>query len=124
MILLALPFCTNKIGQPIWKGLQMNYTYKRNGAPVFLPGRQCGIRFEPPPTYQYPKRHPCHGCPYTLNATVPSCMFPARQNGTCFRYDLLHKKKPEPRGEQMAAAKKIFDFIEILEAVKRRKGFR
>lgn len=102
----------------------MTSAYKRNGAPIYIPQKQYGIRFEPSPPYQYPKRHPCHGCPYTLNATVPSCMFPERQDGTCFRYDLLHKKKPEPTDERTEAAQKIFDFIEILEAVKRRKGYK
>lgn len=101
----------------------MNGTYKRNGVQFFLPNRPCSIRFEPSPPYQYPKGHPCHGCPYTLNATVPTCMFPDRSDGTCFRYDQLHRKKPEPEDGHGEAAKRIFDFIEVLETVKRRKGF-
>lgn len=102
----------------------MNYAYKRNGEPIYLPNKQYGIRFEPSPPYQYPEGHPCRGCPYTLNATVPTCMFPDRPDGSCFRYDRLHRKKPEPSDERKEAAKRIFDFIEILEAVKRRKGFK
>lgn len=103
----------------------MNYAYKRGGAPVFLPHRQYGIRFEPSPPYQYPKGHPCRGCPYTLKASVPSCMFPKRQDGTCFRYDMRRKEKPEPQDdEKRRAAQKIFDFIKTLEAVKRRKGYK
>ncbi len=105
----------------------MNDSYKRNGAPIYIPQKQYGIRFEPPPPYQYPKGHPCHGCPYTLKASVPSCMFPERQDGTCFRYDMLHRKKPETRDERKDSSDvniaKIFDFIKILEAVKRRKGY-
>ena len=100
----------------------MNYAYKRNGEPIILPHKQYGIRYEPSPPYQYPKGHPCHGCPYTLNASVPSCMFPERQDGTCFRYE---RRKPEPpKDERKEAIQKIFDFIKILEAVKRRKGFK
>ena len=101
----------------------MNGTYKRNGVQFFLPNRPCSIRFEPSPPYQYPKGHPCHGCPYTLNATVPTCMFPDRSDGTCFRYDQLHRKKPETEDVHGEAAKRIFYFIEVLETVKRRKGF-
>ena len=76
-------------------------TYKRNGVTVTMPGGFHGVCRVTATPYQYPKGHPCRGCPYTLNTTVPSCMFPSNQE----------------------AAERIFAFIKVLEAVKRHKGF-
>ena len=48
--------------------------------------------------YEYPEKHPCRGCPYTFNANVPSCIFPARADGGCFWYDIkgaLYAKNPK-----------------------------
>lgn len=37
-------------------------------------GRAYGIcRPRPDIGYQYPKGHPCHGCPYTFPTPTPSC---------------------------------------------------
>ena len=56
-------------------------TYKRNGVTVTMPGGFHGVCRVTATPYQYPKGHPCRGCPYTLNTTVPSCMFPERRDG-------------------------------------------
>lgn len=51
-------------------------------------------------------------------------MFPDRKDGSCFWYDLKKQKKPKvPDSERQLAVEKIFAFIEVLEAVKRRKGY-
>ena len=51
-------------------------------------------------------------------------MFPKRKDGSCFWYDLKKKKRPEPKlSERQIAAQKIFDFIKVLEAVQRKKGY-
>ncbi len=83
-----------------------------------------GLRIKPTPPYCYPKNHPCYCCPYTLNTSLPSCMLPQRKDGSCFWYDLKKKKRPEPKmSERQIAAQKIFDFIKVLEAVQRKKGY-
>ena len=91
-----------------------NYAYKRNGVPVFTSHGVYGIRYVPEPIYEYPKDHRCHGCPYTLKTNVPSCVFPKRTDGGCFRYPA---EKPEPSDP----SQRVFDFIKVLEAVKNRK---
>lgn len=99
--------------------------YKRGGITLFIPSSGYGIRLEPPVPYQYPHGHPCEGCPYTMQATVASCMFPARKNGGCFRYACDCKAKMERyESGQQEAAQKITGFMETLETVKRRKGYR
>lgn len=99
-------------------------SYKKGGITVYIPPGDFGIRLESKSPYKYRKRHPCYGCPYTLHTNVPSCMFPKRRNGSCFWYDQKKQKRPmEPECNKEFAAKKIFAFVEILEAVKRRKGF-
>ena len=98
-------------------------SYKKGGISIYTPGNY-GIRFEPKPPYKYRKGHPCHGCPYTLDTSIPSCMFPKRRDGSCFWYDQKKKKYPKtPDSDRELTAKKILVFIEVLEAVKRRKGF-
>ena len=83
-----------------------------------------GLRIQPTPPYRYPKNHPCFGCPYTFNTSVPSCMFPERRDGSCFWCDLKGKKRPKPPEiKQPTATQKISDFIKVLEAVKRKKGY-
>lgn len=74
----------------------MNYistaaAYRRNGVQLLSSGPYFGIRVEEPPLYQFPKGHSCQGCPYTLQASVPSCMFPVREDGGCFWHDLNKK---------------------------------
>jgi len=100
-------------------------TYKRNGVKVTMPAGFYGISQGHPTVYQYPKGHPCHGCPYTFQTNVPSCMFPARRDGGCFWHDL---KKPEqtapPKTARQEAADKVFAFIKVLEEVKKRKGYK
>lgn len=97
---------------------------KRNGVAVMIPSGHYGVSLEPPTPYQYPKGHRCCGCPYTLHTTVPSCMFPARSDGSCLWYDLTRKKPaPPPKSARREAAERIFDFIQVLESVKKRKGF-
>ena len=99
-------------------------TYKRNGVTVTMPGGFHGVCRVTATPYQYPKGHPCRGCPYTLNTTVPSCMFPERRDCGCFWYDLKQKKRPAlPQPSNQEAAERIFAFIKVLEAVKRHKGF-
>lgn len=99
-------------------------SYKRNGVTVTMPDGFYGTSKVTAAPYQYPKGHPCHGCPYTLNTTVPSCMFPARRDGGCFWYDQKRKTRPPlPALPDERAAERIFAFIEVLKAVKRRKGF-
>ena len=50
--------------------------------------------------YSFPEKHRCHGCPYTLQSNVPSCMFPARADGGCFWYDIKNNVYPakNPKG--------------------------
>lgn len=102
---------------------QTGSTYKQGGVALFIPPNGYGIRFEPLTPYQYPKGHPCEGCPFTMQATVASCMFPARESGGCFRYECNRQPNLELPDCNQQAAQKINDFIEILEAVKRRKGY-
>ena len=92
-------------------------TYKRNGIPILIPQCQYGISMEPEAPYQFPEGHPCHGCPYTLQTNVPSCMFPSRADGGCLWHDL---NNPPPQ----KAADRIFEFIEVLERVKKLKGYK
>lgn len=65
--------------------------YRRNGVQILSSGPYFGVLVEEPALYQFPKGHPCHGCPYTLRASVPSCMFPIREGGGCFWRDLNKK---------------------------------
>lgn len=70
--------------------------------------------------YRYPEGHNCHTCPYALQTNVPGCMFPS-SGDECFRY-----RKPEQDTRKQArqkAAEKIFNFIQVLERVKERKGY-
>lgn len=88
----------------------LSNTYKQNGAAQ---------------PYWYPEGHPCHGCPYTLQTNVPSCMFP-ESGGNCFRHKYLKRGKPGPDPQEQArqeAAQKIFDFIQVLKCVQKRKGY-
>lgn len=90
-------------------------SYKRNKQLVDIPGGICGVACPTAPLYQYPEGHPCYRCPYTLNASIPSCMFPARPNGGCFRHAQgrqLNQAKLSRQTEQ-----RIRDFIRVLEAV-------
>lgn len=101
----------------------MDKGYSFGGSLISLK-RFYGLRIKPTQPYRYPKNHPCYGCPYTLNTSLPSCMFPKRQDGSCFWYDLKHKKRLKPPEiKQPTDAQKISDFIKILEAVKQRKGY-
>lgn len=68
------------------------------------------------PVYSYPAGHTCRNCPYALQTNVPGCMFPSSR-GDCFRY---RKPEQDPRKQ---AAEKIFNFIQVLERVKERKGY-
>ncbi|MBC8560770.1 hypothetical protein [Fumia xinanensis] len=105
----------------------MNVTvssYKKGGIAIYIPQKSFGIHYDARIPYQFPKHHPCHGCPYTLKSNIPSCMFPNRPDGSCFRYDLEREKKVRLSYAEQEAAQKILEFIKILEAVKRRKRFR
>ncbi|HEY9061440.1 MAG TPA: hypothetical protein VIO64_13180 [Pseudobacteroides sp.] len=42
--------------------------------------------------YQYPEGHPCRGCPFILELTKPSCMFP-QTGDKCFMQKELEGKK-------------------------------
>ncbi|KNY26944.1 hypothetical protein [Pseudobacteroides cellulosolvens] len=42
--------------------------------------------------YQYPEGHPCRGCPFILELTKPSCMFP-QTGDKCFMQKELEKNK-------------------------------
>ena len=81
-------------------------SYKRNGVPVSIPRGSYGVTRLTARLYEYPKGHPCRGCPFTLRTSVPSCMFPSRKDGGCLWYDL-----------------RIFDYIEVLKKVMKRKGY-
>jgi hypothetical protein len=94
-------------------------TYKKSRIPLYFTNGCFGIHFETAVPYQFPKDHPCHGCPYTLNSTVPTCMLP---EGGCLRYDIKKKKQPPPKSERQLAADKIYACIKALENVKRLKG--
>lgn len=96
------------------------YSYKRNKLPIFYSSTGV-LSNKPEPIYQYPEGHPCFGCPYTLNASVPSCMFPNRRDGTCFWYEQRKIAKPPDNTEQHEAMQKLQDCIAMLEAVIRRK---
>jgi hypothetical protein len=74
---------------------------------------------------QYPKGHPCRGCTYVLEISVPSCMFPQTEE-KCFmqRQKESRVKVVNPNHkERMEVAKKIFKFIEVLKCVKKRKSY-
>ncbi len=85
-------------------------SYKHNGVPVSIPRGSYGVTRLAARLYEYPKGHPCRGCPFTLRTSVPSCMFPSRKDGGCLWYDLKRKKRPPlphtyPRSQ--AAAERI-----------------
>jgi hypothetical protein len=46
----------------------------RNREKITVPNKGYGVVIKPEPIYEYPKDHPCHGCVFTLQANVPSCM--------------------------------------------------
>ena len=125
-------FYVRQIKQPaarVEKGVWMNTvtpSYKHNGVPVSIPRGSYGVTRLTARLYEYPKGHPCRGCPFTLRTSVPSCMFPSRKDGGCLWYDLKRKKRPPlphtyPRNQ--AAAERIFDFIEVLKKVMKQKGY-
>ena len=100
-------------------------SYKHNGVPVSIPRGSYGVTHLTARLYEYPKGHPCRGCPFTLRTSVPSCMFPSRKDGGCLWYDLKRKKRPplpHTYPQNQAAAERIFDFIEILKNVMKQKG--
>lgn len=100
-------------------------TYKHNGVPVSVPRGSYGVTCPIARPYEYPKGHPCRGCPFTLRTSVPSCMFPARRDGGCLWYDLKRKKRPplpHTYPQNQATAERIFDFIEVLKNVMKQKG--
>lgn len=88
---------------------------------MYLPIGFYGIRFEVSETYQFPANHPCSGCSYTLNSTVPSCMFP---EGGCIRYNEQKPERHVPKTERQLAAAKIQKCVEMLKEVQKRKGYR
>jgi hypothetical protein len=92
--------------------------YKRNGIIVLIPCCHYGVLSKNKAPYQFPEDHPCRGCPYTLQTSVPSCIFPERPDGSCFWYDLKNRKKPAPqKTARQEAADRIFQFIQVLERV-------
>ena len=101
------------------KGVWMNTvttSYKHNGVPVSIPRGSYGVTRLTARLYEYPKGHPCRGCPFTLRTSVPSCMFPSRKDGGCLWYDLKRKKRPplpHTYPQNQAAVERIFDFIGI-----------
>ena len=101
-------------------------TYKHNGVPVSVPRGSYGVTCPIAQPYEYPKGHPCRGCPFTLRTSVPSSMFPSRKDGGCLWYDLKRKKRPplpHTYPQNQAAAERIFDFIEVLKKVMKQKGY-
>ena len=57
------------------KGVWMNTvttSYKHNGVPVSIPRGSYGVTRLTARLYEYPKGHPCRGCPFTLRTSVPS----------------------------------------------------
>lgn len=106
--------------------MAISTSYKQNGVPVSIPKDSCGIIRLTVHLYKYPKGHPCHNCPYTLNASIPSCMFPERKDGGCFWYDLKRKKRPPVTAaysQNQVVADQIFAFIKVLKSVMKRKGY-
>lgn len=101
-------------------------SYKRNGVTVMGLCHYYGVSIEDQAPYQYPKGHPCHGCPYTLQTNVASCMFPKRKGNGCFWHDLNLGRKPKlpQKTAQQEAADRIYAFLEVLERVKERKGYK
>ena len=119
-----LPCDIKQIKQPaarFEKGEWMNTvttSYKHNGVPVSIPRGSYGVTRLTARLYEYPKGHPCRGCPFTLRTSVPSCMFPSRKDGGCLWYDLKRKKRPplpHTYPQNQAAVERIFDFIEVLK---------
>lgn len=101
-------------------------TYKHNGVPVSIPCGSYGVTRLTERPYEYPKGHPCWGCPYTLRTSLPSCMFPDRRDGGCLWYDLKKKRRPplpHTYPKNQVAAERIFAFIEVLKNVMKRKGY-
>ena len=94
-------------------------SYKHNGVPVSIPRGSYGVTRLTARLYEYPKGHPCRGCPFTLRTSVPSCMFPSRKDGGWKRRPPL----PHTYPRSQAAAERIFDFIEVLKKVMKRKGY-
>ena len=125
-----LPCGIKQIKQPaarFEKGVWMNTvttSYKHNVVPVSIPRGSYGVTRLTARLYEYPKGHPCRGCPFTLRTSVPSCMFPSRKDGGCLWYDLKRKKRPplpHTYPQNQAAAERIFDFIEVLKKVMKQK---
>ena len=101
-------------------------SYKHNGVPVSVPRGSYGVTCPIAQPYEYPKGHPCRGCPFTLRTSVPSCMVPSRKDGGCLWYDLKRKKRPplpHTYPQNQAAAERIFDFIEVLKKMMKQKGY-
>ena len=74
---------------------------------------------------QYPIGDPCRGCPYVLEYSLKSCMFP-HTKGKCFmqRQKESRIKAMNPKQKKrLEATKRIFKFIDLLERVKKRKGY-
>jgi hypothetical protein len=47
----------------------------RNREKIITPNKGHGVvAFKPDPVYQFPEGHPCHGCVFTFNENLPSCM--------------------------------------------------
>lgn len=100
-------------------------SYKHNGVPVSIPKGSYGVALLPERIYEYPKGHPCRGCPFTFQTSIPSCMFPARRDGGCLWYDLKHRQRPPlpmRRSKDQETAERIFAFVEVLRNVMKRKG--
>ena len=57
-------------------------SYKHNGVPVSIPRGSYGVTRLTARLYEYPKGHPCRGCPFTLRTSVPCpVVFPGRKDG-------------------------------------------
>lgn len=73
--------------------------------------------------YEYPIGHPCRGCPYILETTKPSCMFP--KNGElCFMEKQQGNMISTMHNKDIEAEERITEFIKVLESVKKRKGYK
>ena len=91
-------------------------SYKHNGVPVSIPRGSYGVTCPTARPYEYPKGHPCRGCPFTCGLPFRPVCSPAERTEGVLWYDLKRKKRPplpHTYPQNQAAAERIFDFIEI-----------
>ncbi|MEG0091798.1 MAG: hypothetical protein RSA20_08250 [Oscillospiraceae bacterium] len=62
----------------------------------------CGTKIQcTEPVYQYPKNHPCHGCPYKFPVSKPSCTMGSRPPDCAWHfYQKIMKRRIEVENKE------------------------